>query len=183
MAADARSRVRVLTTARLDLHAATLVHLDAELEGPQALAAVLDAAVPASWPAGEYDADAIRFFRQRLIEDGEHAVGWYGWYAVRRAEGSPAATLVGSAGFMGPPAADGTVEVGYSVAPEHRRLGYATEMIEALLSRAFADPHTSRVIAHTTDDNVASVAALRRAGFLRAGPGREPGQVRFERGR
>ncbi len=183
MAADARARVRVITTARLDLHAATLVHLDAELEGPEALAAVLDAVVPASWPAGEYDADAIRFFRQRLIEDGEHAVGWYGWYAVRRPEGAPVATLVGSAGFFGPPAADGTVEIGYSVAPEHRGNGYATEMIEALLSRAFADERTTRVIAHTTDENAASVAALRRAGFLRAGAGREPGQVRYERGR
>src|SRR5215213_7207919 len=39
-------------------------------------------------------------------------------------------TTAGRCGFTGPPGEDGTVEIAYCVAPEHRGKGYATEAAE-----------------------------------------------------
>lgn len=174
-----------LHTSRLDLIATTLEHLDAELaahEGaaPHPLEALLGARVPASWPPGLYDIDAIHFFRDRLTEAGPSVVGWYGWYGLLRgAHGAPP-MLVASGGYFGPPV-EGTLEIGYSVVPEFRGQGLASELIAALTERAFLTTGVERVRAHTTGDNVASQRALRRAGFVEQGPGEEPGTIRFER--
>jgi RimJ/RimL family protein N-acetyltransferase len=167
-----------LHTARLDLIAATLEHLQTELAAPDQLGSLLGAEVPADWPAGEYDTGAMEFFRDRLEEGGAPVVGWYGWYAIHR-DSSPA-TLVGSAGYLGPPSPDGEVEIGYSLLPASRGHGYATEMTAALVDRAFADPRVQRVIAHTDKDNQASMRVLERCGFRLIGEGGEPGSLRFE---
>ena len=93
----------------------TLAHLDADLAGPHALAALLGARVPPGWPPGELDRGALEFFRSRLLEHGDAAAPWYAWYAVTTVPPATEAALVGSCGFRGPPAADGSVEIGYSV--------------------------------------------------------------------
>jgi ribosomal-protein-alanine N-acetyltransferase len=77
--------------------------------------------------------------------------------------------LLGSAGFTGGPDADGTIELGYEVAPDHRRLGYATEAAAALTRWAFTQPGVLRVIAATDADNPASIRVLERIGFVPAG--------------
>src|SRR5512143_796698 len=69
----------IIRTPRLDIVATTLARLDAELTArdsaaPHPLAVLLDARVPASWPPGTYDVDAMRFFRERLIADGPAGV-------------------------------------------------------------------------------------------------------------
>src|SRR4051794_5719504 len=66
------------------------------------------------------------------------------WIA-RAAVAEPPGVVVGHGGFHGPPDADGVVEVAYSVAPEHRRKGYAKAMLRALLERADADPDVRAV--------------------------------------
>ena len=175
----------ILRTARLDLVAATLTHLDAELgavtgTAPHPLEALLDAHVPASWPPGQYDADAIQFFRDRLATDGLSAVGWYGWYAIARADAPERATLVASGGYFGPPASGG-VEIGYSVVPERCGQGIATELIAALTDHALSGAEVQCVVAHTDETNIASQTALRRAGFEMIGADIERGQLRFER--
>lgn len=167
-----------IRTERLDLVAATVAHLEAELASPASLSSLLAASVPAGWPPGEYDRPAIEFFHRRLGED-PGAVGWYSWYAVRRpADGEPA-TVVGAGGYFGPPGDDGTVEIGYSVVAGFRRRGFAAELVRALVSRALATPGVTRVIAHTHPDNCASVKVLERCGFSLVGPGEEPGTVQF----
>jgi RimJ/RimL family protein N-acetyltransferase len=168
-----------LTAPRLTLVAATLAHLDAELAGgPAALGALLGVAVPASWPPGEYDRAALEFFHGQLAAGGPAAVGWYGWYALAGAD-TAAATLVGAGGFLGPPDAAGVAELGYSVAPEHQRQGYATELVTALVAHAWRQPAVRTLQAHTTLANVGSVRVLERAGFVRAGVGSTPEQVRY----
>ena len=165
-----------LETERLRLAAATLDHIHAELESPQALGHLLHARVPEGWPPGEYDRPAIEFFRSRLIEDPE-AVGWFGWYAVRKAEGLESAVVVGACGYFGPPDADGMVEIGYSVVPAFQGHGYATEMVRALMARAFSVTGIARVIAHTSRENIASIKVLERCGFTRRGLGPETSTI------
>jgi [ribosomal protein S5]-alanine N-acetyltransferase len=157
-----------------------LEHERAELENPDQLRLLLDAEVSAAWPPGEYDRDAMEFFRARLEEGGAEVEGWYGWYAVREADREGPRALVGAGGYLGPPDPSGVVEIGYSVLPEWQRRGYASEIVEALVTRAFARPGVRQVIAHTTLSNVGSVAVLMRCGFQQVGTGAEAGSIRFE---
>src|ERR1700761_6963733 len=163
---------KTLQSDRLTLIASTLAHIRTELESPEQLAAMLNAVVSAEWPTGEYDRDAMEFFRARLEEGGEAVEGWYGWYAVRTADREGHRVLIGGGGYFGPPDKSGTVEVGYSVLPEWQRSGYASEMLQTLVEHAFTFPGVKRIIAHTTEANPASIAVLLRCGFHRAGAGR-----------
>jgi len=171
----------VLRTERLDLIAATPEHLRLELENPASLGKALGAAVPADWPPGVYDRDAMEFFRKRMLELGERSHGWFSWYAIRREDGSAPRALVGAVGYLGPPGEDGSVEIGYSIASEAQGKGYATEVIGALIGRAFLDRAVTRVLAEAHESNTPSVRALERHGFARVGAGRDPGCARFER--
>jgi len=154
-----------LRTNRLDLTAATLDHITAEMESPEHLVRLLGTQVEPGWPPGEYDRDAQEFFVCRLKEGGISVVGWYIWYAVRREEENQPSILVGAGGYFGPPNEGGEVEIGFSMMPSMRGHGYATEMTKALVSNAFRDLRVQKVIAHTTPDNMASVKVLEKSGF------------------
>jgi ribosomal-protein-alanine N-acetyltransferase len=171
--------IQSIRSARLELVPATLAHVEAEIESPEALGRLLSATIPASWPPGEYDRSAMEFFRARLSEDPA-SVEWYGWYAVQRFEGGRS-VVIGAAGYLGPPGSDGTVEVGYSIAPEFQAQAYATEIVQALVTRAWSIPVVNRVIAHTQPSNVGSVKVLERCGFRVVDPGGESGAVEYER--
>ena len=172
----------ILRTPRLELVATTLEHIEAELISPQALEPLLGVRIPPSWPPGEYDRDALEFFRDRLRAGGPSQVGWYGWYAMTRDDCGRRETLVAGAGYLGPPSA-GSVEIGYSVIPEARGLGYATELVQVLTDHAFTHPEVRFVTAHTSDHNVPSTKVLLQCGFHRVGPGTEPGSVAYRRER
>ena len=170
-----------IDSSRLSLVAATLGHLEAELAGPLSLAALLGAEVPASWPPGEYDRNAQEYFQGRLAAASPADAGWFSWYAIATEPPFASPTLVAAAGFLGPPDADGTVEIGYSVIPEATGRGFATEAVRALWTWAIGSG-AARVIAHTTRANEASIAVLRHCGFVEDGPGAEPGTIRFVAG-
>lgn len=171
-----------MRTERLELVATTLAHIDADLESPESLGRLLEAAVPASWPPGEYDRPAMEFFRARLSERDD-VVGWYGWYAVHRPVEGAGAVVIGVGGYIGPPGPEGIVEIGYSIAPEFQARAFATELVRALVSRAFSVPGVVQVIAHTHATNTGSIKVLERCGFVAAGAGSEPETVRYERRR
>ena len=61
------------------------------------------------------------------------------------------------------------VEVGYTVGPAHRRRGYATAILAALLERAAAEPGVQVVRASISPDNVASLATVAHFGFTQIG--------------
>jgi len=174
---------KLLHSDRLSLIASTLAHVRTELESPAELTTLLGAVVSTEWPTGEYDRDAMEFFRERLEEGGAEVEGWYGWYAVRPADSESPRALVGAGGYFGPPDKEGTVEIGYSVLPEWQRRGYASEIVRMLVEHAFMFPSVERIIAHTTEENPASIAVLLRSGFQAAGRGQEAGTLRFERSR
>lgn len=98
---------------------------------------------------------------------------------MHRPVADPVAVLIGTGGYFGPPGTDGVVEIGYSIVPESRALGFATELVQALVSRAFSVSTVVRVIAHTTPENFGSVTVLERCGFSVVGPGSELGTVQY----
>ncbi len=159
-----------IETTRLILIPTTLEHLEVELNAPEQFGELLGAVAPASWPPGLYDRDAMQFFHVKLTEGGDAAVGWYGWYAIQKAVGNRPSVLVACGGYFGPPTADGLVEIGYSVAPEFRRRGFATELIAALVERAVQWIGVRRIAAETGADNIASRRCLKSAAFTSPAP-------------
>jgi RimJ/RimL family protein N-acetyltransferase len=166
-----------IRTARLELVGCTPETLRAEGEDRAGFAALLGARIPGSWPPELYDDDA-RLWTLRAVEDAPDAAGWWMYYVV--ADEGGGREVVGVAGYKGPPADDGTVEVGYGTLPEHRRRGYATEATQALIDRAFGFPHVTRVVAETYPHLLPSLGVMDRCGLTFAGAGSEEGVVRYE---
>jgi ribosomal-protein-alanine N-acetyltransferase len=77
--------------------------------------------------------------------------------------------IVGQAGFHDPPDEDGTVEIGYEVVPRHRRRGYASEAVRALMGWALETGRATRCRACVGPANAASRALLDTLGFERVG--------------
>lgn len=146
-----------IATQRLDLVAATLEHVQAEIESPERLGVMLGARIGPGWPPGECDRRAQELLRDRLVDGGDG--------------------VVGDAGFFGPPNGAGSVEIGCSVVESFQKQGFATEIVQALVAVAFSDPRVRQVAARTTSGNPASITVLERAGFVGAG---DDGTLRFE---
>jgi len=72
--------------------------------------------------------------------------------------------LVGGAGFHSSPR-NGSVEMGYGLAPAYEGCGYATEAAIALSRAALASSNVEHVVAKTDVENVKSKLVLKRAGF------------------
>ena len=153
--------------------------MEAELRGAHEVASLLNADVPEDWPPGEYDRGAIEFMLSRLNADWPAMDGWSSWYALLAGQREERASVVGAAGYFGPPDENKTVEIGYSVATKWRKCGFATEMVRALLWRAADTRQVRTVQAHSHAQNAASIAVLRKSGFEET-TSDEPGQLRFE---
>jgi RimJ/RimL family protein N-acetyltransferase len=150
----------VIRTERLELVPLGANLIEALLDGGG-----LPFAVPADWP-DEHDA---RFLRMRLRQLGEQPerIDWPVYAIVREGE------MVGHIGYHGPPGvnarnAEGAVEVGYTVFPEHRRQGIAGEAVRGVLART-SERGVERVIASVAPDNDPSLALVRRLGFVEVG--------------
>jgi RimJ/RimL family protein N-acetyltransferase len=168
----------VIESERLVLTPATPELVRAALQGPVALGEGLRAVVPATWPPEYLDAASLEYTLDRLAR-GPDNFGWWLHFVVLKA-GERGRTLIGSAGYKGPPSADGTVEVGYGIVGDHRRKGYAVEATRGLLARAFVTPTVRRAIAETLPELTPSIGVLEKCGFRLIGEGSEPGVIRFE---
>jgi ribosomal-protein-alanine N-acetyltransferase len=170
-----------IETPRLRLVAGTAILHAAELEDATALGPFLGAEVPADWPPadGEYDRDAIGFFLRQLTAAPD-VIGWHSFYVVTRVAPGVPAHLVASAGYFGPPDQGGSVEIGYTVVADHRGRGYASEAVQALVTRAF-ERGATRVLAHTRPDNLPSIAVLTKCRFQPSAVTERPGMLGFER--
>jgi ribosomal-protein-alanine N-acetyltransferase len=168
----------LIVTDRLHLVPATIELTRAALDGEHALGTSLGAGVPTTWPPEFLDPPSLRFTLDRLAE-GPEQMGWWLHFVVLP-RGVAGRTLIGSAGYKGPPSADGTVEVGYGIVRDHQRRGYASEAVRGLLSHAFELPAVHRVIAETLPELAPSIGVLCKCGFRLIGDGSEPGVIRYE---
>ena len=115
------------------------------------------------------DMDAARMLLAAADAPGARDLAYGAYVLVLRASG----LVVGTAGFFGPPGAEGRVEIGYGLVPEVRGRGLPTEVVDALVSLARQDPRVGVVVASTDPDNLASQRVLDKSGFVRV-PGGEP---------
>jgi RimJ/RimL family protein N-acetyltransferase len=144
---------------------------------PETLVALIDGDLTAAGAAAgtelsQYLLDEAWLWRIRLeqIEADPASAEWI----ARAAVAEPAGVVVGHGGFHGPPDEQGVVEVAYSVAPGHRRKGYARAMLRSLLERADGDPRVTAVRASIRPDNLGSRATIAGFGFRKIGEQWDP---------
>ena len=86
-------------------------------------ARLLGAGLPPDWPQADL-LDILPMQASAGPDDERNGI----WVMIERRTN----TVVGDIGFLGPPRG-GEVEIGFSVVPDRRRLGYATEAANALV--------------------------------------------------
>jgi len=156
---------------------------------PADLVALIDGAEQFQQRVGFPIADGVREF----LVSGEVSPVWleklrqsapgapnpwaYGYGVVDRASN----TVIGTAGFKGPPDANGVVEIAYGIAPSHEGRGYATEVAAALVTFAFGHDNVRTVRAHTLPNPNASTRVLTKCGFALLGEVEDPDDGRVWR--
>jgi len=90
---------------------------------------------------------------------------WTTYQMHRRSDG----IVIGDCGFLGPPDAQGRVQLGYGVCEPERGHGFAVEALIALIAWARSHPEITRVLADTACTNLPSIAVMEAAGMRRAG--------------
>ncbi len=76
---------------------------------------------------------------------------------------------MGRAGFHAAPDADGVLEVGYAIDPDHRRRGYARAALALMVGRACAEPGVVVLRATASPTNTPSLALIHEHPFLEVG--------------
>ena len=120
-------------------------------------ARLIGATLPPSWP--QRDLLDVLPMQAAAAEDAERLGVWL---MIERDTN----TVVGDVGFLGPPD-DGLLEIGFSVIPDCRRRGYATEAARAMVAWALREPGVRGVVARCDADNEASIGVIQRVGFVR----------------
>jgi RimJ/RimL family protein N-acetyltransferase len=168
-----------ILTERLELVAATPDLIRAALVDDAYLGKCLEARIPATWPPEFYEPMGLEYTLQQL-EAGPEQAGWWLHFFVLRSASWDERVLIGTGGYKGPPTEDGTVEIGYTIASEFQRQGYATEASRGLVSHAFTFPEVKGVVAETFTDLAASIGVLEKIGFRFLADGEEAGIIWFE---
>ena len=151
-----------LQTQHLTLVSFTLEFIDA-LQRRDHAERLIGATIPVDWPDEEL-AGLVSVYADWLRDDPT-VVGYGPWVVIARAE----SIVVGSAGFVGKPDADGTIELGFGTHSDYRNRGYASEAARALIDWGLAPPDVKRVIAKCDPDNHPSVRVLEKVGMQRVG--------------
>jgi [ribosomal protein S5]-alanine N-acetyltransferase len=192
-----------LQTPRLELIAATVEMLKADLAGREELAAALKVEVPDTWPPINWDREPIEFLSDWMRRRPD-AHGWFAWYCIlrrtdlqsvhlpassaRQAEKmmSPRPivdpfdnTLIGGLGFLGPPNAAGETVVGYSLLPNYHRQGYCPEALAALIDWAFSHGESKTLAIRTIANHRPSIRVAEKLRFEFAGPGPDQDTVEY----
>jgi len=157
-----------LQTTRLELRPLPAAAAGALPEDRETAARLLVAALSPGWP--QPDLLDVLPMQAAVTRSGER----FGVWVIIEREST---TVVGDIGFMGPPGEDGSVEIGYSVIPDRRGRGYASEAVRVLVAWALAQRGVGSLAARCDLLNVPSIRILDRAGFARSGESN--GQIRW----
>jgi RimJ/RimL family protein N-acetyltransferase len=159
--------VPAIRSARLDLVSLSPGVVEAILDGRlEEAESQLGMAFPAHFP----DGDLTGFLHRRLgqMQRDPGSQKWLVRALVLRED----RTMVGHAGFHGPPGTTGLdpdkAELGYTVFPPFRGRGYATEAAVALMDWAHGEG-IDRFVASVGPWNEPSLAIVRKLGFVQTG--------------
>ncbi len=152
-----------LETKRLQLIPFSLDLKKAAIDDRARLVEMLGVYVPEHWPGPDL-AEALPFFIENM-ERVPSEPAW-DWIAIHKSDQA----VIGDIGFMGGPDQNGVVEVGYSIVPEYRNQGYATEIASGLIAWAFQEKRVKVVTAACLDDNLGSIKVLEKVGMRRLEP-------------
>ncbi len=141
----------------LDFFAASLEGRNADAE------ALIDAHLPAWWP--DEHARRVMGRRARQITEDQATAPWLLRAMVRRED----RVVVGYINFHGPPDARGRAELGYTVFEEHRRRGYATEAVLAMMGWARQEQGVRRFLLSISPTNAPSLGLAAKLGFAQTG--------------
>ncbi|NMP21651.1 GNAT family N-acetyltransferase [Sulfobacillus harzensis] len=150
-----------LRTERLSMVSWTQELVDAALDNPSRLEALLGATIAKGFPNDPVRRFVLPTTRVRLQHnpaDGE----WSGM--IIHVEDN---VVIGSMGFKSPPNENGLVEMGYDIVPSYRGQGYATEMARALVNWAQQQSSVHHLTAECLSDNWASIRVLEKLGMQR----------------
>ena len=159
-----------LTTERLELVSVPAPVIEALLAGRRGEAAAeARLTIPADWP-DDHDARFLRLRAGQMRRDPAKTEWLVRAVTLRDA----ARTMIGTAGFHGPPGVNalrkaGALEIGYTIFEPHRRRGYATEVVRALLDWAHTQRGVDHFLASVAPGNAPSLAVVRKLGFVETG--------------
>ncbi len=159
----------VIHTPRLDLVPFTPEFLRASLAGDRSEAErLLGSALPSLWP----DSAGTLRLRLRQLEADPALQPWLLRGMVLRATNR----VIGRIGFHDRPGAEslrelspGGVELGYTVDPEYRRQGFATEAAGALMQWARSEHGITRFVVSISQENAPSLGLAAKFGFRKIG--------------
>jgi [ribosomal protein S5]-alanine N-acetyltransferase len=146
-----------METKNLSLIPCTIPHLEKLLEGNEAFEVAYDLRVI----EGYIEFDGVLEYTLDILKAGKVSSEWASYFFIHRDDKA----LIGLGGYKGQPDENGSVEIGYGVAPAYRGKGYATEAAQALIEGAFVHPDVQTVCAHTLAEENHSVAILRKLGM------------------
>jgi ribosomal-protein-alanine N-acetyltransferase len=149
-----------MTTPRLRLYAPALADVEALLRGERdELGARINATVSEEWWLGP---SLIRLL-PNLSETMRREPGDARW--IWMVINPTSASVIGDIGFHGPLRDGATVEFGYSLVPEARGYGYATEACVAMIRWTFIHTKVAQVIAQIDPANAASLRVAAKLGM------------------
>lgn len=124
--------------------------------------------MPREWP-DTHDAGFLRLRADQMLRQPE----WREWL-VRALLLHGEDRMVGHAGFHGPPGVNGrktsgALELGYTIFPDSRGRGLATEAARALMDWAEEAHGIVHFIASIAPTNEPSLAIVRKLGFVQTG--------------
>jgi RimJ/RimL family protein N-acetyltransferase len=115
-----------------------------------------------SWKAPYPLVAARKFIADMLASHPDIEGEWFQFAAILRGSGD----LIGDVALHVLEGDPGSVEIGYSLAPVHRGRGYASEAVAAIVNYALDQRGKDEVMAWTDTRNEASIALLKRLGFV-----------------
>lgn len=127
------------------------------VENKNALKSTMGLDISDNWPL-ENLKDFLPMYLE-ILQSDPLLLGWGIWLIIHE-EGQK---IIGDIGFKGKPDDDeGNIEIGYSVVPEYRRLGYCHEASKGLVGWAFKQSGVNKILAECDKDNIPSIRILEK---------------------
>ncbi len=152
-------RTQPIHSERLVLIPFTLEAARTLYAGDKAVLAYLGLQATPYWPDQETMDTLPKVIKH--LEKVQEPTGFESWMIVLKRN----STVIGDAGFKGPPSAEGVVDIGYSIIEQEHQRGYGLETAKALVDWAFRQPTVKTVTASCLLENAASIRILEKLGM------------------